>query len=211
MFARITFNTVLCAAAFLVPMAAHSDRLLHPAPWLGFAVALIVLLSQPATDLRESASRASADRGSALGIFGSMFAAQLFSALDFSRGSHAGAGVAFVIGACVAVFGLALRLWAIRTLGRFFTSTVRVVGDQAVVRSGPYRVLRHPSYTGALLAAFGTAVAFASPLGAALVLALCIPAYLYRIRTEEFALMSQLGEPYRVYRRESWGLVPGIR
>jgi protein-S-isoprenylcysteine O-methyltransferase len=205
MISRVLPNIVLTAAVFLAPLVIHPERLAHPGPWLGFAVALIVMLSQPAMTFREAS-----DRGSALGIFVAMIVTQLAAVIDF--GLHQSEyPAALITGAAIAAAGLTLRLWAIRTLGRFFTSAVRVVGGQSVVSAGPYRVLRHPSYTGALLTALGTAVALESVVGAALVLALCVPAYLYRIATEEKALIAELGDTYAAYRRGTWGLVPGLR
>jgi protein-S-isoprenylcysteine O-methyltransferase len=115
------------------------------------------------------------------------------------------------LGVVMVFAGLVLRLWAIHTLGRFFTSTVQVGDGQRVVRSGPYRMLRHPSYAGALLTAFGTALVLHSSAGAALVITLCVPAYLYRVATEERALVAELGADYAEYRRHTWGIVPGVR
>ena len=114
------------------------------------------------------------------------------------------------MGAFLAAAGLCLRLWSIRTLGRFFTGTVQVVPDQQVVDDGPYRVLRHPSYTGALLTALGIALAFGSALGAVATLALGIPAYIHRITIEERALLAELGDAYRAYRERTWRLLPFV-
>ena len=58
----------------------------------------------------------------------------------------------FAVGIVVMWAGIGLRLWAFRTLGRYFTFRVMTSHDQPVVTNGPYRLLRHPSYAGALLA-----------------------------------------------------------
>jgi protein-S-isoprenylcysteine O-methyltransferase Ste14 len=60
--------------------------------------------------------------------------------------------VVFSIGLCVVWAGIGLRWWCFRTLGRYFTFTVMTSANQPVIATGPYRVLRHPSYTGILLA-----------------------------------------------------------
>ena len=62
------------------------------------------------------------------------------------------AAVAFAAGIVVLAGGLVLRGWSIMTLGDYFTGRVMVSADQPVITAGPYRVLRHPSYTGFLLA-----------------------------------------------------------
>ena len=69
---------------------------------------------------------------------------------------HPGA-VAFAAGMAILVAGLVLRGWSFKTLGEYFTFTVMVSTDQPVVANGPYRLLRHPSYTGILLACIGPA------------------------------------------------------
>jgi protein-S-isoprenylcysteine O-methyltransferase Ste14 len=51
--------------------------------------------------------------------------------------------------------GIALRQWSIRVLGRFFSTTVQVTSDQRIVTNGPYSVVRHPAYSGALLTLLG--------------------------------------------------------
>jgi protein-S-isoprenylcysteine O-methyltransferase Ste14 len=59
------------------------------------------------------------------------------------------------VGVVVIWVGLALRVWAVLTLGRSFSTFIQVDADQAVVTRGPYRWVRHPSYTGLLLIALG--------------------------------------------------------
>jgi protein-S-isoprenylcysteine O-methyltransferase len=206
MLARLVLNSLICSIVFLAPLVTSPERLAQPAPWFALAVALVTLMSQPSIDFREAT-----DRFSGLGIFAAMFAAQAASAIDFGRSPVVAAGWPFAVGAGVAIGGLSLRLWSILTLGRYFTAAVRVVDAQPVVRSGPYRVLRHPSYTGAILGAIGTAIALRSTVGVALVFSLGIPAYLYRMAVEERVLIGKLGAAYATYRKSTWGLLPGLR
>lgn len=212
MIQRTAVHVVFAAALFLLPLVAHPALFASPAPWFAAAVAVAILVSQPSMHLGESAAKGSADRGSAIGILVAMVSTQLVAAIDFARNAHdARIGAAFVVGAAIALGGFALRYWSIRVLGRFFTADVRVASDHEVVTAGPYRVLRHPSYTGAMLMALGTAIVLGSATGAALVVALCVPAYLYRIATEERALVTELGVAYAEYRTRTWALVPGLR
>jgi protein-S-isoprenylcysteine O-methyltransferase Ste14 len=106
--------------------------------------------------------------------------------------------------------GLAVRIWAIRVLGRFFRYTVVVDADQQVVDTGPYRRVRHPSYTGLLLAALGVGVALDNWLS---ILACLLPplvGFTLRLLSEERTLAERLGEPYRAYMARTNRLVPGI-
>jgi protein-S-isoprenylcysteine O-methyltransferase Ste14 len=104
--------------------------------------------------------------------------------------------------------GIALRLWSFRTLGRYFTFTVQTSGDQPVISDGPYRVLRHPSYTGLLLGALALGLQFTNWLALACVAASVLWALGARIKVEERALLQTLGEPYADYAADRKRLVP---
>jgi protein-S-isoprenylcysteine O-methyltransferase Ste14 len=210
MSSRYVSSFILATVVFVAPLALRPSMFVQPEPWLAFAFGLIILLSQPTPDRREMLDRDGADRGSALAIFAGMIAPLLAASIDFVIRGGGGRLAVSMTGALIAVMGLALRLWAIRTLGRFFTSTVRVADDQRVITSGPYGLLRHPSYTGALMTALGTTFLLGSPIGVVLLAVLAIPAYIHRMRVEEEAMAISLGESYREYMLESWRLVPGI-
>ncbi|RVW06147.1 methyltransferase family protein [Rhodococcus spongiicola] len=115
----------------------------------------------------------------------------------------------FWAGLTVALVGQALRLRAVHELGASFTFWVQTVPGQRVVDTGLYRRIRHPSYTGALVCAFGFTVAYTNWLSPLTVLALAA-AYVVRISYEERVLMEGLGEPYRQYMRRTKRLVPFV-
>ena len=205
-------SVLTAAVVFIAPLLGAPDRLLHPAPWVGLVMSIITLMTQPAIGLSDMV-RDRTDRFSAAAIFLGVIAAQLASVLEFGYRADLRpppASLVFGAGLCVAIGGLALRLWAIRTLGRFFTSTVHVEGGQTVVQTGPYSVLRHPSYTGTLLTSLGLAMTMASTIGVALTALLALPAYIYRIQVEEKALAVRLGDAYRAYSTRTARLVPYV-
>jgi protein-S-isoprenylcysteine O-methyltransferase Ste14 len=113
----------------------------------------------------------------------------------------------FYLGIALMVAGLALRWYAIRVLGKWFTYTVATRPDQHVVEAGPYRLIRHPSYTGALLTVLGVLVCMTNPL-AFLGMLPPLAGYAYRIRVEERVLVRSLGEPYRSYMQRTKRLLP---
>lgn len=121
---------------------------------------------------------------------------------------HGPALQAVVLG--VAWAGIALRLWSIVTLGRFFRGTVHIQHGHKVVDSGPYRWVRHPSYSGMLLAVLAFAVLFGNALSWLLFAVCILAAVLYRIRVEERMLLDALGEEYRAYAARRRRLVPGL-
>jgi protein-S-isoprenylcysteine O-methyltransferase Ste14 len=116
--------------------------------------------------------------------------------------------VAFAAGMVVLLAGLVLRGWSFKALGQYFTHTVMVSSDQPVIASGPYRVLRHPSYTGIILAAIGIGLASANWADLTGLLLLTLTALLWRIRIEEAALLTTLGDRYRGYAAQHKRLVP---
>jgi protein-S-isoprenylcysteine O-methyltransferase Ste14 len=95
----------------------------------------------------------------------------------------------------------------VATLGRFFTTRVMTQPGQTVVETGPYRYIRHPSYSGMLLTVLGVLVCSTDWLSLACFV-LALPGMAYRIKVEEGALIQALGEPYREYMRRTPRLVP---
>ncbi len=116
------------------------------------------------------------------------------------------------LAAGVAVFalGLALRAWSVHELGRFFKFTVVVQADHRVVDTGPYRLVRHPSYSGLLMAALGLGIALGTWASIPACLAPPLIAFALRIRDEERVLANELGDPYRAYMARTARLVPGV-
>ena len=106
--------------------------------------------------------------------------------------------------------GIALRWWAIVTLGRFFTVDVQIAQDHELVERGPFRWVRHPSYTGVLLAFVGFALSLANWASLLIILLPISAAFVRRMNVEEQALSRALGERYLSYMRRTKRLVPGI-
>ena len=110
----------------------------------------------------------------------------------------------------VMVAGLLLRWWSVRTLARFFTVDIAIQPGQALIRRGPYRLLRHPSYTGALLTVAGFGIALGHPLAALVVVVPITAAFLWRIRVEERMLAEAFPDAYPAYARETKRLIPFV-
>jgi protein-S-isoprenylcysteine O-methyltransferase Ste14 len=114
------------------------------------------------------------------------------------------------VGVVVIWVGLALRVWAVLTLGRSFSTFIQVDADQAVVTRGPYRWVRHPSYTGLLLIALGFGLGVGNWLSLAICAVIPLVGLLPRIAVEEAELARVLGDQYRSYQKATRRLVPGL-
>jgi protein-S-isoprenylcysteine O-methyltransferase Ste14 len=119
-------------------------------------------------------------------------------------------------GDAVRYFGLALwvvgcmvRIAPVFVLGRRFSGLVAIQEGHQLVTDGLYRVIRHPSYLGLLLALFGWALIFRSAIGV-LVSLLLIPPLVARMNSEEALLESEFGARYADYRRHTWRLLPFV-
>jgi protein-S-isoprenylcysteine O-methyltransferase Ste14 len=116
----------------------------------------------------------------------------------------------FGLGAVLGWLGLALRWWSFVSLGKYFTVVVETSADQPVVTRGPYRVLRHPSYTGLLLAFAGAGLMVGNWLSAAGAFVLILIALLHRMRIEEHALTVALGDRYAEFAASHARLIPYV-
>ncbi len=105
--------------------------------------------------------------------------------------------------------GILLAVWARRHLGRHWSGAIAINEGHELISSGPYGKLRHPIYTGLLLMYGGLAIVFGEWLSL-IGVALTVAAYVRKVRLEEARLSAEFGEKYEEYRKESWGLMPGI-
>jgi protein-S-isoprenylcysteine O-methyltransferase len=121
-----------------------------------------------------------------------------------------GGWVPVLVGTALLLAGAAFRGWAILVLGRFFTVTVTIQPDHRLVEAGPYRRLRHPSYTGLLVSMLGLGIALGNWLSVLALVALPLAGILLRIRAEESALAAALGDRYRDYAARTDRLIPGV-
>jgi protein-S-isoprenylcysteine O-methyltransferase len=136
--------------------------------------------------------------------------AGVFASYRVSAAAIGGGAAPFWAGCTLFALGLALRWYSIVYLGRFFTVTVAIHSGHEIIDTGPYRHVRHPSYSGALLASFGLALSMQNWLSLVLVVLPIFWAFTRRMTTEENALASALGAPYVNYMRRTKRLIPAV-
>src|SRR3977135_962254 len=136
--------------------------------------------------------------------------AGVFVAMNWRRGALPNGRAFEVAGMVLFAAGLIFRWWAIITLGRFFTVDVTIEQDHELVERGPFRLVRHPSYTGVLLAFVGFALTLRNWGAILVVLVPIFVAFVRRMNVEEEALRGALGERYGDYMKRTRRLVPGV-
>ncbi|APG03858.1 isoprenylcysteine carboxyl methyltransferase [Luteibacter rhizovicinus DSM 16549] len=115
----------------------------------------------------------------------------------------------FAIAFVLVVTGVALAIWSRVLLGRNWSSVVQIKHDHVLIEAGPYRYVRHPIYTGILLAFIGTAVKVGDVRGIFAVL-IVFASFWRKLRMEERMLGETFGEAYSAYKRRTRALIPGL-
>jgi len=184
-----------------------------PIPLAAIAAAGAYFLSESALTWRRRAAdrQASADKGSLPVIWITTFAAT--TAAFAAAGRFGFADVPALrdtpaVGLTVFALGVLLRWYAIVHLGRFFTVNVAIADDHRLIDTGPYRWLRHPSYTGWLTAVAGLGLCLGNAVSLAILVVATLGLILWRIGLEEKALRTAFGDAYAVYARKTARLVP---
>src|ERR1044071_10397113 len=161
---------------------------------LALELGLIYLVSEILLTLtRRSRSKTGAKQDrSTLGIIWLVIAvsitAGVFVALNFRAAALLHGRMFATAGVVLFVAGLILRWWAIITLGRFFTVDVTIEKNHELVERGPFRMVRHPSYTGVLLAFVGLGLSLRNWAALLVILVPIGAAFIHRINVEENAL-----------------------
>jgi protein-S-isoprenylcysteine O-methyltransferase Ste14 len=196
-------------------MTSHIQPLAYTSPyaWIFWAVFLIAYVPEFLVVARAKAAPGDkTDRGSmTLIIIASWMAfpaAFTVARWRFALATHR--IVWFALGLAILLAGSALRHYCFRTLGRYFTGNVKVQADQPVIEHGLYRFVRHPSYTGGMLMYLGTGLALTNWLSALILVGMGAVTYSYRVRVEEHALGSSLGQPYVEYMQRTKRFIPFV-
>src|SRR5260370_29906560 len=153
--------------------------------------------------LRKNTASSAADRGSRLVIVASLWSGVILAFLiawlvPAARISGSG-WVLVIIGASLVGAGIGLRIWAIRTLGRFFRTVVVIQQDHQLVDDGPYHLPCHPIYAGTLLSVAGVGIGLGNWLSIVAAVALTLVGFVRRIIIEDAARRDQFGPSYLAY------------
>jgi protein-S-isoprenylcysteine O-methyltransferase Ste14 len=189
-------------AIYIIPLV------LIPTVWMALEIWLVI------RDASHGKGKTTSDKGTRYFNFIAMLAgigiAALLNGISqffFPGGRNI---TVFFIGIALMLAGLGLRFWAVATLGAAFRTTIETHRDQKVVDRGPYRLIRHPAYSGSLLICLGYGIALQNWLSLLAAFLLPLAALLYRIHVEEPALVASLGTEYLEYQKRTKKLLPWI-
>jgi protein-S-isoprenylcysteine O-methyltransferase len=199
------FNRTMRPLVFTVP---HAWIFWIAYVWAFWPELLLVTRADPS-----ARSRSSRDAGSlriiAIGMWVAMLIGFFLSFLEVGR-FHGAEKVWFWAGVVLLVVGSLLRRLCRHTLGEYFTGDVQARVDQPVIERGPYRWVRHPSYTGGLAMFLGIGLSLTSWASLLVLVATSIAVYSFRVIVEERALVETLGDRYRAYQKRTKRLIPFI-
>jgi protein-S-isoprenylcysteine O-methyltransferase Ste14 len=136
--------------------------------------------------------------------------AAIISWIPLFQFNRRGTSIVFWLGVIIICLGLFLRYWSIHILGKYFSTTVELEKSQKIVQKGPYKWIRHPSYSGIILFCIGYGLAVQNWLSLIIAVSLPTIALLYRIKIEEETLVKGVGTEYEVYQKKTKKLIPGI-
>lgn len=179
-------------------------------------LALVYVLSEAFLSVSRRAGKsesAAHDRGSLGLIWAVIFPSVTLAFFAAQRFPEAGMGdfaALRIVGSGLFFLGLAIRWYSIIHLGRFFTVNVAIASDHRLIDTGPYRFVRHPSYSGALMAFLGLGLCLRNFASLGLMVVPAWLVFMRRMQVEEAALLQAFGDRYREYIRRTKRVIPAI-
>lgn len=176
------------------------------------AGSICMWLTQPPVSVKETSDQKSSDRLSVVLILLMSLVSVVVPIVDWAYFSSDWNSISMltIVGACMIIAGISFRAWAVHSLGKYFTATVQIKEDHRLIKTGPYRIVRHPSYTGAFMAIIAGGVILGSLTGFIISCMAMVIAYYVRIGIEEKELIARFGDDYRAYKRDTKMMIPYV-
>lgn len=208
---RLKFSILSTLIFVIFPLIPEWDKILTVEILYVIISIFILNFTQPALNKLETEENKESDNNTVIFIIlatGFSIAIPIF---DWAHMKEPQTDLTWLVpGVLLNIAGLAFRAWSIRILGRHFTATVQIKEDHRLIRTGPYKYLRHPSYTGALISTLSYSIILQSLPGVLFCIVLMGTAYYFRIRAEEKKLKDHFGDEYTEYSSHSYKLIPFI-
>jgi protein-S-isoprenylcysteine O-methyltransferase Ste14 len=195
-----------------LPLLGSPSLILNPKIITIILASVCVWLTQPAFSVSETNEKKQTDKHSVILILCMSLISGVIPILDWAyfNSNHNNFSWATIAGVMMIVIGLICRTWAVRTLGKFFTPTVQIKEEHQLINTGPYRIIRHPSYFAAFLSIVGGAVLLESITGIVISFLAMGYAYYVRIGLEEQRLTEHFGQRYKEYSLQTKKIIPFV-
>lgn len=192
---------------FGIALAINPSLYRSPALWIIGVLGILGNTLQPAYSPFKGGGPE--DRGTMLHIVWTIYIFQALAMMEYAwKATSFDLTLYQYLFLTLSVFGLAFRTWAVRTLGHYFSMQVKLQKDHQLIATGPYRNLRHPSYTGAFLIYFCNTLFLEAYCVAVVFLPFLFWALHRRIKFEERCLREQFGAAYEDFCAKRYKLFP---
>lgn len=195
-----------------LPLLGNPSLILNPKIIFIITGSVCVWLTQPAFSVAETSEKRQSDKFSVLLILLMSLISGVVPILDWAYFNSAknNLGWMTVAGTVMIITGILFRAWSVKTLGKFFTPTVQIRQGHQLINTGPYKIIRHPSYFAAFLSITGGAVLLESITGIIVSIIAMGFAYYVRISIEERKLLEHFGIRYKEYMLKTKKLIPFV-
>lgn len=209
---KLAFTLTAILILNIGPLIFDASLIFHFKTILLSISAAVLWLSQPSFSKEEMQSDQNSDKYSILII---LICSSLSVFLSVTEWAYltidkSDLNIVSFIGMAMLLIGIILRVWSINILGRHFTATVKVIDQHELIKTGPYKIVRHPSYLGALIAITGCPLFLNNFYTVFFCFFAMMIAYYFRINVEEKTLTLKFGLRYKQYQQNTYRLIPFI-
>ncbi len=205
---KLKSSIIVIAVFFILPLLGNPALLLHWKVWALIICSLAIWFSQPSISTKEAGVNHKSDQHTVWIILALSGISVIAPLVQWAYLESSNNLLATLLGSALIIGGVSFRIWAIQTLGKCFTSIVKITDGHRVITTGPYAIVRHPSYLGAWLAIVGCGVFLGAFTGALIAAISMSVAYYFRITAEEQTLVEAFGDAYKDYQRNTKRIVP---
>ncbi|MEM0942092.1 MAG: isoprenylcysteine carboxylmethyltransferase family protein [Bacteroidota bacterium] len=211
---KLISTFILCSIICCLPIIGKPELYLSKEFLTIVFFFFLLFFTQPTFEASDIKTNSETDKFSMLFILISLIIVLSGSIIDwayFQMGLDSINKIPFqYFGLILLLLGSSIRIWAILHLGKYFSNAVSFNSEHKLIKSGPYKLIRHPSYLGAYLAIIGSALFLKSIVFFLIGLIVMLSAYLYRIKVEEIGLIELFGSEYQEYKKKSKKMIPFV-
>lgn len=209
---KIILASISNILMIVLPLLGKPELILNGKILFIIAGSICMWLTQPPVSVKETSDEKSSDRFSVVLILLMSLISIVVPVVDWAYFSsdYDSINIYTIVGGCMIIAGISFRAWAVQSLGKYFTATVQIKEDHRLIKTGPYRIVRHPSYTGAFIAIIAGGIILSSLTGFIISCIAMIIAYYVRIGIEEKELITRFGDEYLLYKLETKMMIPYV-